>query len=529
MCCKNCRPQILNNPISNKKYGKKTEELKSEVSDAGKKLGLIKKLTASHSMFKHILTAGIIVIVISGLIVLPSSCCFAKTPANYAEDSYHEEAAIEEENPDYSSKDCIVNIEDFETYNKTEYVNLTGFPTFSAWYPKGWEIIDPDLDDWEYPWGYNVYFRCYESVEINTVSMGMYPMGLLTLGLSIFNQEYSSKNPAEIVEELAEGDVEEFWSEVEVEQNTNNTNFTASFLDIDGENRFTERSFFYNLEGFLIRQSLFGIDYCVEPWAELLDIDTTRYLSIGDAEVVEEEKPKTQATQPTITLSVIEGPTKSGNMCYYRIKANISGSPYPNISFNRDDSGGNRGSDISQINIYSEDESVTLTATATNSAGSDTTSITVTGCNGMIETPKDTKPPDDENGEEEEEEDGDWIVRTIAGWSVPLIFGGYETIERGGTATMLKGSNGVFICHIHLILDDEENENWWNNCEVSIKIKATDGIIGDENCRQFFFTAPDYPCDVKITATQTTKCNGDIIGTDTDTITVHVLEVFMGP
>ncbi len=230
----------------------------------------------------------------------------------------------------------------------------------------------------------------------------------------------------------------------------------------------------------------------------------------------EDEEDKTQATQPTISLSIIEGPTKADNMCYYRIKANVTGTK-PSIVFNRDDSNGNLGNDISQVNIYSEDETVTLTATASNSAGSATDSVTVKGCSGMI-APDEPKPPD--------EEEEDWIVRTISGWSVPLIFGGYESIERGDTATMLQGGNGVFICHIHLILDDEENENWWNNCEVSIKIKATDGIISDENSRQFYFTAPDYPCDVKITATQTTKCNGDIIGTDTDTLTVHVLQVF---
>ncbi len=82
---------------------------------------------------------------------------------------------------------------------------------------------------------------------------------------------------------------------------------------------------------------------------------------------------------PTISLAIYEGPTLDGSICYYRIEATVTGSP--TISFSKDDSGGAWGSKKVQININNPGDTYNLTATATNSEGSVTDSITLSwGC-----------------------------------------------------------------------------------------------------------------------------------------------------
>ncbi len=69
----------------------------------------------------------------------------------------------------------------------------------------------------------------------------------------------------------------------------------------------------------------------------------------------EEEQPDEgeSAEAPTITLEVYEGATYSSadGVCYYRIKANVTGTPAPDIEFSKDDSNGAWGQDIVQINL----------------------------------------------------------------------------------------------------------------------------------------------------------------------------------
>ncbi len=87
---------------------------------------------------------------------------------------------------------------------------------------------------------------------------------------------------------------------------------------------------------------------------------------------------------PTISLTIYEGPTLDGNICYYRVQAAVTGSP--TVSFSKDDSGGAWGSKKVQINLNDSTDTYTLTATATNSEGSATDSITLSwGC--AIPTP----------------------------------------------------------------------------------------------------------------------------------------------
>ena len=67
-----------------------------------------------------------------------------------------------------------------------------------------------------------------------------------------------------------------------------------------------------------------------------------------EASEEEEETPEQeeQKEAPTITLEIYEGPiySSSDNVCYYRIKAIVTGNPTPSVVFSRDDSGGAWGS-----------------------------------------------------------------------------------------------------------------------------------------------------------------------------------------
>ncbi len=81
---------------------------------------------------------------------------------------------------------------------------------------------------------------------------------------------------------------------------------------------------------------------------------------------------------PIISLEIIEGPAYSqlgDNVCYYRVRANVTGNPYPTISFNKDDSLGSWGNTVSQVNLYKNGDSFTLEAVAANSQGTVSDSI----------------------------------------------------------------------------------------------------------------------------------------------------------
>ena len=97
-------------------------------------------------------------------------------------------------------------------------------------------------------------------------------------------------------------------------------------------------------------------------------------------EIIEDTK-----EAPTIKLKIVAGPTYSeaDGVCYYRVKAEVTGDPYPEITLSKDDSGGAWGSDTVQINLK-DGASYTLKATATNSEDSATDSINLPwGC--MVE------------------------------------------------------------------------------------------------------------------------------------------------
>lgn len=86
---------------------------------------------------------------------------------------------------------------------------------------------------------------------------------------------------------------------------------------------------------------------------------------------------------PTVELEIYEGPlySSSDNVCYYRIEANVTGIPTPDVEFSKDDSYGYWGEYKAQVNLNSPSATYTLIATATNSEGTATDSIELSwGC-----------------------------------------------------------------------------------------------------------------------------------------------------
>jgi len=101
----------------------------------------------------------------------------------------------------------------------------------------------------------------------------------------------------------------------------------------------------------------------------------------GDEEALTDEEASEEVAvealeAPTINLKIVAGPTYSeaDDVCYYRVKAVVTGDPDPTVTFSKDNSGGAWGSTTVQINLK-DGGSYTLTATATNSEGSATDSI----------------------------------------------------------------------------------------------------------------------------------------------------------
>ena len=102
----------------------------------------------------------------------------------------------------------------------------------------------------------------------------------------------------------------------------------------------------------------------------------TEAISTTISSVTEET---TAGVVPTINLEIFEGPIYSaGNgICYYRVKATVTGDPAPVIYFSKDDSGGAWGKNKVQVNLKNG-ESYDLVVTAVNSVGTATKHINLT-------------------------------------------------------------------------------------------------------------------------------------------------------
>lgn len=127
------------------------------------------------------------------------------------------------------------------------------------------------------------------------------------------------------------------------------------------------------------------------------------------SEEVEEEEEETEKvseevegkSSPTLKLEVYEGPlySESDEVCYWRVKAILTGNPTPEVEFSKDDSEGAWGKYKVQINLNNTSETYKLTATATNSEGTDSDSLNLSWeC--------EEEPSGGEAGGDGDEEDG---------------------------------------------------------------------------------------------------------------------------
>lgn len=108
--------------------------------------------------------------------------------------------------------------------------------------------------------------------------------------------------------------------------------------------------------------------------ATTLTTDKDKTTSTASAESKDEESTEStseEESKPTIKLSIYEGPTYApeSGVCYYRIKAEVTGKPAPAVKFSKDDSLGSLGKNKCQVNINNPSDKYTLTVTAKNSAG----------------------------------------------------------------------------------------------------------------------------------------------------------------
>ena len=98
---------------------------------------------------------------------------------------------------------------------------------------------------------------------------------------------------------------------------------------------------------------------------------------------------------PEISLQVISGPeyAQENQVCFYRVRANVIGEPFPQIKFNKDDSNSAWGLNVAQVNL-AQGQSFTLVCEAANSQGSAAAEISLSwvdnpnssGENGAAET-----------------------------------------------------------------------------------------------------------------------------------------------
>jgi Uncharacterized protein conserved in bacteria len=87
---------------------------------------------------------------------------------------------------------------------------------------------------------------------------------------------------------------------------------------------------------------------------------------------------------PELSLQVMSGPeyAQENQVCFYRVKANVNGEPFPQMKFNKDDSNGAWGLNVAQVNL-TQGQSFTLTCNAVNSQGSATAEISL----GWVDNP----------------------------------------------------------------------------------------------------------------------------------------------
>ena len=97
---------------------------------------------------------------------------------------------------------------------------------------------------------------------------------------------------------------------------------------------------------------------------------------------------------PEISLQVISGPeyAQENQVCFYRVRANVIGEPFPELKFNKDDSNSAWGLNVAQVNL-TQGQSFTIVCEAANSQGSAAAEINL----GWVDNPN----PSGESGAEQ--------------------------------------------------------------------------------------------------------------------------------
>ena len=111
---------------------------------------------------------------------------------------------------------------------------------------------------------------------------------------------------------------------------------------------------------------------------------------------------------PTLELEIYNGPdySESDNMCYYRVEAKTTGMPEPEIEFDDDDNVSLLGSGRVEVGVEVGD-TYTLTAAATNSAGTASVSIILEGECGEESADSDADADADADTDADADDDAD--------------------------------------------------------------------------------------------------------------------------
>ncbi|MEE8324620.1 MAG: hypothetical protein V3R31_03100, partial [Candidatus Humimicrobiaceae bacterium] len=230
--------------------------------------------------------------------------------------------------------ECEVSFDEGNVFEISQEGLDQGYPHFTFAYPDGWEIAE----ELHYDIGYLVFFNTPSFIELEVENIELWEQPLIDERIIILNEEWSSMLPSEVVEHWYS--YEAFNSPgIEILQydNIDEEIFLVIWQE-HGNNTWWVQYRFTQIEGYSFVHAVSAIDYCYDPWSDLL-INTTieERLVIEEATVaehVEETSEGPKATLPTIGLTIIEGPISEDGICYYRVQANTGGSPSPNITFN---------------------------------------------------------------------------------------------------------------------------------------------------------------------------------------------------